>query len=93
VGPSNVGLGPLTKNFYYGLGVGVASGWIFSNPHLPGYNGFMAYFPPKKLSLVMISTPAIGNPDQINDTQAIFVRAAKILTPNSAPRLTQRRGG
>jgi CubicO group peptidase (beta-lactamase class C family) len=93
VGPTNVGLGPLTQKFYYGLGVGVASGWIFSNPHLPGYSGFLAYFPPKKLSVAIWATPAMGNPDQINDSQAIFARVARILTPNSAPKLAQRVGG
>lgn len=85
VGPGNVGLGPLTNRFYYGLGVGVASNWIFSNPHLPGYSGFLGYFPPRKLSVAIWGTPAIGNPDQINDSQAIFAQVAQILTPNSAP--------
>jgi D-alanyl-D-alanine carboxypeptidase len=93
VGPASVGLGPLTQKFFYGLGVGVASGWIFSNPHLPGYSGFLAYFPPERLSVAIWSTPAQGNSDQINDSQAIFARVAEILTPNSAPNLTQRVGG
>jgi hypothetical protein len=85
------GLGPLTKTFYYGLGVAVASGWIYADPHLPGYNGFMAYFPPKKLTLIIESTPALGNKDLSNDSQAIFVHAARILTPESAPDLVQRK--
>jgi CubicO group peptidase (beta-lactamase class C family) len=93
VGPGNVGLGPLTKQFYYGLGVGVASKWIFSNPHLPGYSGFLGYYPPKKLTVAIWATPAMGNPDQINDSQAIFAQVAQILTPNSAPKLAQRVGG
>ena len=93
MGPASVGLGPLTKEFHYGLGVGIADKWIYSNPHLPGYNGFLAYYPPKKLTFVILSSPAQGNPDLINDGQAIFVRAAKILTPNSAPQLVQRKGG
>jgi D-alanyl-D-alanine carboxypeptidase len=93
VGPASVGLGPLTKRFYYGLGVGVASGWIFSNPHLPGYSGFLGYFPPEKLSVAIWATPAMGNSDQINDSQAIFAQVAQILTPNSAPKLAQRVGG
>jgi CubicO group peptidase (beta-lactamase class C family) len=93
VGPGNVGLGPLTKQFYYGLGVGVASNWIFSNPHLPGYSGFLGYFPPEKLSVAIWATPAMGNSDQINDSQAIFAQVAQILTPSSAPKLAQRVGG
>ena len=93
MGPGNVGLGPLTKQFYYGLGVGVASKWIFSNPHLPGYSGFLGYFPQRKLSVAIWATPAIGNSDQINDSQAMFAQVAQILTPNSAPKLAQRVGG
>ena len=93
VGPGNVGLGPLTKQFYYGLGVGVASKWIFSNPHLPGYSGFLGYYPPEKLSVAIWATPAMGNSEQINDSQAIFAQVAQILTPDSAPKLAQRVGG
>jgi D-alanyl-D-alanine carboxypeptidase len=90
VGPGSVGLGPLTPSFYYGKGVGVASGWIFDNPHCAGYNGIVAYYPPTKTGLVIYSTPAMGNPDGINYSQEIFVRVAKLLTPDAVPKLRQR---
>jgi len=92
VGPGNVGLGPLTSKGYYGMGVGVGSSWIFSNPHCAGYNGILAYYPPQKISVVIFSTPAMGNPDDINDSQSIFVQVAKLLTPDSVPNLAQRVG-
>jgi D-alanyl-D-alanine carboxypeptidase len=90
VGPGNVGLGGLTKNRYYGKGVGFADGWILTNPHCAGYNGVIAYFPPKKLSVVIFSTPAMGNSDGPNYSQFIFVETTKILTPESVPNLPQR---
>jgi D-alanyl-D-alanine carboxypeptidase len=85
VGPENVGLGTLTSNHYFGMGVAVSKGWIFSNPHCGGYNGIVAYYPPKKISAVLFSTPAIGNPDAINYSQPIFYQLAKLLTPGSVP--------
>jgi D-alanyl-D-alanine carboxypeptidase len=90
VGPGHVGLGKLTAKRYYGMGVAVASGWILSNPHCAGYNGIQAYYPPKKISLVIFSTPGMGNPDGINDSQEIFVQLTKLLTPDSVPELPQR---
>ena len=90
VGPGNVGLGKLTKSRYYGKGVGVASSWILTNPHCAGYNGVVAYYPPKKLSVVIFSTPGMGNDDGPNYSQYIFVDITKILTPDSVPNLPQR---
>jgi hypothetical protein len=47
----------------------------------------------EQLSVAIWATPAQGNTDQINCSQAIFAPVAQILTPNSAPKLTQRVGG
>jgi D-alanyl-D-alanine carboxypeptidase len=90
VGPGNVGLGPLTQKLYYGMGVGVASSWILSNPHCAGYNGIVAYYPPEKISFVLYSTPDMGNPDGINYSQQIFIEVTKLLTPGSVPDIPQR---
>jgi len=90
VGLVNVHLGPFTAKRYYGMGAGVASGWIIANPHCGGYNGVVAYYPPKKLSVVLYSTPARGNNDGPNYSQEIFVRVTKMLTPGSVPELAQR---
>jgi D-alanyl-D-alanine carboxypeptidase len=90
VGPANVGKGGLTKGRYYGKGVGVARSWVLTNPHCAGYNGLVAYYPPKELSVVIFSTPGIGNDDGPNYSQYIFVEVTKILTPDSVPKLPQR---
>src|SRR5262249_50310465 len=87
VGPGNVGLGGPTKSRYYGMGIGVASSCILTNPHCAGYNGVAAYYPAKKLTLVIYSTPGKGNNDGPNYSQYIFVEMTKILTPDSVPNL------
>ena len=84
------GPGPFTAKRYYGMGVGVASKWILANPHCAGYNGVIAYYPPEKLSVVIYSTPAMGNSDGPNYSQEIFVRITRLLTPDSVPELPQR---
>lgn len=90
VGPENVGLGGLTKSLYYGKGVGVASSWILTNPHCAGYSGIVGYYPPEKLSVVIFSTPGMGNSDGPNYSQSMFVEVTKILTPDSVPSFPQR---
>jgi D-alanyl-D-alanine carboxypeptidase len=85
VGPFNVGRGTLTSSHYFGMGIAISKGWIFSNPHCGGYNGRVAYYPPKKLSAVLFSTPGIGNPDAVNYSQSIFYKLAKLLTPGHVP--------
>jgi D-alanyl-D-alanine carboxypeptidase len=71
VGPKNVGLGPLTPDRYYGLGIGVAASWILSNPHVPGYSGFVGYFPVEKLAVGIFATAGPGNQDNANDRKRI----------------------
>jgi len=90
VGPGNVGLGTLTKSLYYGKGVGVASSWILTNPHCAGYSGIVGYYPAEKLSVVIFSTPGMGNSDGPNYSQSVFVEVTKILTPDSVPKFPQR---
>ena len=56
VGPQNVGLGPLTADNYYGMGLGVGNGWIAANPQLLGYNGVVSYLPAKRAAVVVFAT-------------------------------------
>jgi hypothetical protein len=36
-----------------------------SNPHLPGFSGFVTYFPAEKIVAVVFATPGPGNPDDM----------------------------
>ena len=90
IGTQSVGLGPLTPEKYYGLGVAIAQEWVFSNPHVPGYGGFITYFPPEKITVVVMTTPGPGNADDQNYGQDIFLRIAELLTPDHVPDIGQR---
>lgn len=85
--PDTVGLGPLTSNFYYGLGGIVAHGWDLAEPGLIGYTGLVSYKPAKKISVVIFAT---ANPDAPPNGQyaaAIFNRVGALLDPSSPPEL------
>jgi D-alanyl-D-alanine carboxypeptidase len=87
VGPQNVGLGPLTANAYYGMGVGVNNGWIATNPQFGGYNGIVSYLPSKKITVVIYVTQAPkGNPLAAY-ASAIYNRIGRLLAPARPPNL------
>lgn len=54
--PVTVGFGGNTPQFYYAMGLGVANGWLFTNPNLQGYSGALAYLPKARISIVVYST-------------------------------------
>jgi D-alanyl-D-alanine carboxypeptidase len=87
VGPGNVGLGPLKRDFYYGMGVIVSKGWITTNPQLVGYNGAVSYFPAKKLTVVVFATIGPHGDIVIQDSTQAVKQIARILTPRSVPLL------
>ncbi|MFZ0043790.1 MAG: serine hydrolase domain-containing protein [Solirubrobacteraceae bacterium] len=88
LGPSNVGLGPLTANKYYGYGEAVSSRWVITNPQVYGYNGDVSYFPKKKIAVVVFCT--YGPKSEISEQNgtAALLRIAHILTPASVPTLS-----
>jgi CubicO group peptidase (beta-lactamase class C family) len=92
-GRGNVGLGPLTPSRYYGIGALVAKHWILANPTVDGYSGLVAYYPPKKLAVVVFSTIGPRGNITVSYSTAAMIKLARILTPGSVPALaTQPRG-
>jgi CubicO group peptidase (beta-lactamase class C family) len=87
VGPENVGLGPLKRFFYYGMGVIVSKGWVITNPQLVGYSGTVSYFRPKKLAVVVFSTVGRRGDVVVQYSTQALKRIARILTPGSVPPL------
>lgn len=79
-GRHNVGLGPLTKQRYYAMGLGVATGWVVANPQLMGYNGIVAYNKKHDLTIVVASTQTAKNSQTITYSAYYFRRIAKLLT-------------
>lgn len=78
------GKGGLPKDVYYAMGFAVSNGWRIANPQLNGYNGIVAYYPPKKLSVVVFTTLAASSDDNFAYSAAVYQRLAKLLTPTSA---------
>jgi len=87
VGPQNVGLGPLTADNYYGMGLGVGNGWIAANPQLLGYNGVVSYLPAKRAAVVVFTTQGpMGHPSSAY-ASAVFNRIGRLLAPKQPPDL------
>ena len=88
IGPSNVGLGPLKANKYYGYGEAVSNRWIIVNPQVYGYNGDVSYFPKKKIAVVVFCTYGPKSVLSEQDGTAALLRIARMLTPGSIPALS-----
>jgi D-alanyl-D-alanine carboxypeptidase len=88
VGDGNVGLGPLTEERTYGMGVGISHGWIAANPQVDGYTGIVSYYPPKKAAVVVFAAFAPGGDIGTHYAGIVFNRIGEILAPESPPNLT-----
>jgi hypothetical protein len=87
IAPDTAGLGPLTKKFYYGLGVAVGNHWIIGGaPGLEGFSGAVAYLPEKKLSVVIFTTAKAKAPSGVEFAPAIWKRVGALLAPSYPPR-------
>jgi len=87
VGDQSVGLGPLTEALHYGMGLGVANGWIVANPQLMGYTGVVAYLPEERAAVVVSATPAQGYEPGRHYAAEVFNAVAEVLSPDHAPNL------
>jgi len=87
-GDQNVGLGPLTADKHYGMGVAYVDGWNLTNPQFDGYTGVIGYLPAKKATVVVASTFGSKGDISVSYGAAVFNRLAAILSPANAPNLT-----
>jgi CubicO group peptidase (beta-lactamase class C family) len=86
IAPASVGLGRLTRQSYYGLGVGVANGWIVAGaPGLQGMSGAVAYLPRLRISVVIFATANPSSPEGVKFGPSIFKRVGALLAPASPP--------
>jgi D-alanyl-D-alanine carboxypeptidase len=79
--PTNASSGPMTKEFYYGLGVIVANTWIVQHARVSGYDVVMAYLPSRDLTIVVSATIGPASTAKNGYSAAIFKNAAKLLAP------------
>jgi D-alanyl-D-alanine carboxypeptidase len=87
IGPQNVGLGPLTADLYYGMGLGVNNGWIAANPQLLGYNGVVSYLPAKRVAVVVFTTQGPRGKPSSAYASAVFNGIGRLLAPKEPPSL------
>ena len=88
VGDGNVGLGPLTEELTYGMGVGIAHNWILANPQNNGWTGIVSYLPQKKAAIVVFATFAPAGDIGTHYAGKVFNRIGEIVAPDSPPNLT-----
>lgn len=75
--PGNSG----TPDRYFGLGVPVANGWVFTNPSLEGYSGALGYLPSKDLSVIVYTTRTQQTDPDAATASEILAGIAKVLNP------------
>jgi D-alanyl-D-alanine carboxypeptidase len=85
VGDQNAGLGPLTADRYYGMGLLVVNDWVLTNPQVDGYTGIVAYLPSEKTAVVVSATFTPDAPPGFHSAALIFNSIAAILDPDNAP--------
>lgn len=79
--PETAGLGPMTAESYYGMGVIVGGGWVGSNPQFDGYSGIVAYHPATRTTVVVYATiGSEGNIAQAYGT-TIYDEITNVVTP------------
>jgi D-alanyl-D-alanine carboxypeptidase len=94
VGDANVGLGSLTEERTYGMGVGISHGWIVANPQVNGYTGVVSYLPQRKAAVVVFASFAPGGDIGTHYAGIVFNRIGQIVAPESPPNIpTCPRGG
>jgi D-alanyl-D-alanine carboxypeptidase len=88
--PTTVGVGPNTATKYFGIGVGVVNGWVYTNPGLQGLHGAIGTLPGKKLSMVIYNTttPETNVEKQATAT-TLFESVSALLAPDQPMKLNQ----
>jgi D-alanyl-D-alanine carboxypeptidase len=61
--PNTAGLASFTDQTYFTYGMVLINGWIFGNPGLQGYEGFIAQQRDPEVSVVIYATKANGAPE------------------------------
>lgn len=89
IAPDTAGLGPMTDDFYKGLGVIVSNSWIFAGtPHIEGYAGVVTYLPSERMSVVIWSTEGVGVDPAIQASVEILNPVGRALVPGNPPNVT-----
>lgn len=83
--PTTVGLGPNTEQRYYAMGMGVTSGWIFTNPGLQGYRATVGYDAEEDVTIVIFTTFSREADTEDSADTGLFQELGSILVPERGP--------
>lgn len=82
--PTTAGMGPFTRELFFGLGIVVTSGWYVQNPMLNGYTAAMGYLPARGLSVAVVATHKRGTSNDTAYASVLFDRLTAYLAPGHA---------
>ena len=86
LGPHNVGLNPKqTPFFHYAMGSGLRNGWVWNNPHVPGYKGMLSYLPDRDVAIAVFTTDGPEANSGARYDAAIYNRIAELVVPDQPP--------
>jgi D-alanyl-D-alanine carboxypeptidase len=81
-GPTTAGLGSLTHDVYYGMGVLISGRWVMTSPSFAGYAGATAYLPSRRLTIAVTSTKTERAQVDGNFSIDIVRRIAREIAPD-----------
>jgi len=84
-GDQNVGLGTNTAEYHYSMGSGVTHGWLFNNPHIMGYKGYVSYLPGEDVAIVVFATDPPGVDASTRFDGEIYDGIGEIMVPEQPP--------
>ena len=79
--PETAGLGPMTEDAFYAMGLVVAGGWIGSNPQIDGYTGIVAYHPASKIAVAVFATMGPAGDIAVAYATDVYGAVADVVTP------------
>jgi D-alanyl-D-alanine carboxypeptidase len=86
VGDQLVGLGPLTADAHYGMGLVIYNNsWYVANPQVDGYSGIVATSPDENITVAVFSTGAQGSDILVSYSGIVFNAIGQALAPGRAP--------
>lgn len=82
--PNTAGLARWTDQTYFTYGMIVNQGWIFGNPGLQGYEGFIAQQRDPEVTIVVYSTKALGAPETAKrPVDVLGSRISEVMSPDN----------
>ena len=82
---THAGLGPLTDETGYGMGVLHGHGWSLANPQADGYTGVVAYLPEKKAAVFVAASQSQAGDITVHYAGMVFNQLAELIDPAHAP--------